>query len=191
MTACEARQVWGKVFNKLGINDTKSQIRYLRQQLKELGMPSRMSMEAAKKIGSRRALEKEARELGIDLDDEAGPSKNSHESEEETETRTVTTRPKRAAALKRPPPKQRIRIDSEDDLEEEAEEADSDSESESEDSDADGQKAGDGNDDVSSSSSDSSSQAETDDDDDGVKPSKLKSKVCAPRFKKETCTNAK
>ena len=173
MTACEARQIWGNVLKKLGLNDTKSQIRYLRQQLKELGMPSRMSMEAAKKIGARRALEKEARELGIDLDEEAGPSKNGNESQEEAEPARSAGRPKRAAALKRPPPKQRIKIDSSDD---DVEEGDDDSDnSESEDSDAEeGSDNGNGD---ASSSSESSSGADTDDDDD-AKPARKQSKVC-------------
>lgn len=170
MVACEARQVWGKVFNKMGLDDTKSQIRYLRQQLREMGMPSRMSMEAAKKIGARRALEKEARELGIDLDD-AGPSNNRDaESDEEEPASRVAARPKRAAALKRPPPKQRIRIDSEDDLEEEGS-GNGNSESETEDSEAE-----DGSENVdngASSSSESSSEAATDsDDEEGFQRSK-------------------
>lgn len=174
MTACEARQIWGKVFPKLNLNDTKSQIRYLRQELKNLGMPSRMSMEAAKKIGARRALEKEAKELGIDLDEEAGPSRNGHESQEELESARSAARPKRAAALRRPPPKQRIKIDSSDD--DDLEEADDGSDdSGSEDSDAEG-ATDHGNGDASSSS-ESSSGADTDDDDD-AKPAKKQSKVC-------------
>lgn len=173
MVACEARQIWGKLFNKMGLDDTKSQIRYLRQQLKELGMPSRMSMEAAKKIGARRALEKEARELGIELDDVETPENPNEASEgEEKKSLRTAARPKRAAALKRPPPKQRIRIDSEGDLEEEASQ-DGDSDSESEESDSEGASEN-GEDDASSSSASSSEAATDGEDDEDGKPSKKK-----------------
>jgi hypothetical protein len=144
MKACEAQQIWGKVFKKLELDDTRSQCRYLRQQLKDMGMPARMSMEAAKKIGARRALEKEARELGIDLEEIPSSKKgkgnkvgsydeDEGELEEENPEPVARGRPKRAAALKKPPPPQKIRIDSSDDEDEqEGQEGEQDDEEESE-----------------------------------------------------------
>lgn len=75
----------------------RAQIRWLKELLNELGMPSRMSLQAAKDIGAKRALEKEARELGIEL----------NKSEPEV------PRTKRAAAQRKPPPPQQLNLTSE------------------------------------------------------------------------------
>ena len=60
-------------------------------------MPARMSLQAAKDIGAKRALEKEARELGIELD----------------KPEAEAPRTKRAAAQRKPPPPQQLNLTSE------------------------------------------------------------------------------
>ena len=102
MTACGERKQWKREFEKAGASSTSAQIKYLKQMLKDLGMSSgRMSLEAAKKIGEKRSLEKEAADLGITVG--GGQAENGG------------GRQRRAAALKKPPPPQKMKIDSEDD----------------------------------------------------------------------------
>lgn len=118
MTACGERKQWKREFEKAGASSTSAQIKYLKQMLKDLGMSSgRMSLEAAKKIGERRSLEKEAAELGIAV---AGG-----------EAESGGGRQRRAAALKKPDPPQPMKIDSEDDSEEEVPQEDDNDESSS------------------------------------------------------------
>lgn len=98
MVACGERKIWSKEFDKRDLDTAKKQIRWLKELLNELGMPSRMSLQAAKEIGQKRALEKEARELGIDLGD----------------SKADAPRTKRAAAQRKPPPPQELDLSSED-----------------------------------------------------------------------------
>ena len=65
VVACGERKIWSKEFAKRDLTTVKAQQRWLRDLLHELGMPSRMSLQAAKEIGEKRALDKEARELGL------------------------------------------------------------------------------------------------------------------------------
>lgn len=97
MVACGDRKIWSKEFDKRDLDTPKKQIRWLKELLHELGMPSRMSLQAAKEIGQKRALEKEARELGITLQD----------------TTVDAPRTKRAAAQRKPPPPQQLDLTSE------------------------------------------------------------------------------
>lgn len=103
--ACGERKIWSKEFAKRDLDTSKAQIRWLKELLNELGMPSRMSLQAAKEIGAKRALEKEARELGITLDDA-----NVAEA----------PRTKRAAAQRKPPPPQELNLTSDEESSEEA-----------------------------------------------------------------------
>lgn len=106
VVACGVRKQWQKEFDKNDLHTTSSQIRWLKQLLRDLGMPSRMSLSAAKEIGERRALEKEAAELGIGIGGQPVEI-------EITEGR----RAKRAAAARKPPTPQKISIGSSDEEE--------------------------------------------------------------------------
>jgi len=118
VTACGERKQWKREFEKAGASSTSAQIKFLKQMLRDLGMSSgRMSLEAAKKIGEKRSLEKEAAELGITVGG--------------GDTEVGSGRQRRAAALKKPPPPQQLKIDSEDDSDAQIPQEDDDDESSS------------------------------------------------------------
>ena len=83
------RKQWSKEFERADARSVSDQIAYLKKMLKDLGMTGRLTLEAAKQLGARRALEKEAAELGI-----AG---------QEPEANITAGRQRRAAVLKKPP----------------------------------------------------------------------------------------
>lgn len=63
-TACGARKVWGNEFKKHGLDTPSSQIKHMKDMLRELGL-AKFTLSAAKELGAKRALEKEAAELGM------------------------------------------------------------------------------------------------------------------------------
>ena len=106
VVACGERKIWSKEFAKRDLTTVKAQQRWLRDLLHELGMPSRMSLQAAKEVGAKRALDKEARELGLS----SFGVKDAAEQGEEEQPR----RAKRAAAQRKPMQQQEIDFGSDD-----------------------------------------------------------------------------
>lgn len=113
VVACGERKIWSKEFAKRDLTTVKAQQRWLRDLLHELGMPSRMSLQAAKEIGAKRALDKEARELGLS----SFGVKDAAEQGEEEQPR----RAKRAAAQRKPVQQQEIDFGSDDESQSEDE----------------------------------------------------------------------
>lgn len=98
------RKQWATLFTKEDVSTSKAQIKYLKQLLTDLGMPSRMSLSAAAEIKAKRELAQEAADLGIDapaykLDAPDGSGRGN-------------TRGRRAAAPKQTVSKRKTRVDS-------------------------------------------------------------------------------